>query len=505
MTDIQLKPINKIPLATLDLPGSKSIANRVLPLAAISNGISTIHNIPSDSEDVALMLKALENLGVVVKDVAVSNGVMVKDVSIGNSVTAKSYEIHGCGGAFPNKNAEIFCGNSGTTIRFLGAILAVMGGNYVLDGVKRMHERPIKDLVVALRQIGANISYLKNEGYPPLKTLPFSDNMVDKMSISGKISSQYLTGVLLASSLLKRKLSIEVYDELISKPYVDITLALLAKFGVKTESSNTLILSSVAGKDKLQLEAVKRDDLDILGKALNDKNSSNVKSIEGKIANAEDSYKIDTSSVNNRLTGIEYTVEPDASSASYFLALGAINGDITINNLSENSLQGDRNFAKVLQLMGADVVYDENSIRVKTGRVMHDTHKLSAIEINMEDMPDVAMTIAVMALFADGTTTITGIHSWKVKETDRLLAIHNELTKLGAKVSITDSSITIMPPATINSNVAINTYNDHRMAMCFSLVAAYGVAVTIKDYECVNKTFPTYFAVFQNICYSSVQ
>lgn len=452
MTDIRLDPITKAPIVSLDLPGSKSIANRVLPLAAVASGISTIHNIPSDSEDVALMLKALENFGVVVKDISSSNNITGKNISIASNVMAKSYEIYGCGGSFPNKNADIFCGNSGTTIRFLGAILAVMDGSYVLDGVKRMHERPIKDLVVALRQIGANIIYLKNEGYPPLKISPFSDNGIEKISISGKVSSQYLTGVLLASSLLKREVSIDVYDELISKPYVDITLKLLAKFGVKT-------------------------------------------------VNVENSYKIDTSLVNNSLTGIEYTVEPDASSASYFLALGAISGEITINNLSENSLQGDRNFAKVLQLMGADVVYSENNIRVKPGVSMQDRHKLNAIEINMEDMPDVAMTIAVMALFADDTTIITGIHSWKVKETDRLVAIRNELIKLGAKVSITDSSITITPPSTINSNIAIDTYNDHRMAMCFSLVAAYGIAVTIKDYKCVNKTFPTYFTVFQNICY----
>lgn len=454
MTDIKLNPITKAPVVNLDLPGSKSIANRVLPLAAVATGVSIIHNIPSDSEDVALMLKALECLGGIAKDISVSNDVRVKDMASGSHVTAKSYEIHGCGGAFPNKNAEIFCGNSGTTIRFLGAILAVMDGSYVLDGVKRMHERPIKDLVAALTQIGADITYLKNNGYPPLKTLPFVDNRIDKISISGKISSQYLTGVLLASSLLKREVTIEVYDELISKPYVDITLALLAKFGVKIDSSNT-----------------------------------------------ENSYIIDTSLVNNSLTGIEYTVEPDASSASYFLALGAITGDVAVNNLSANSLQGDRNFAKVLQLMGADVVYNDNNIRVRPGEVMQKTHKLTAIEINMEDMPDVAMTIAVMALFADGTTTITGIHSWKVKETDRLVAIRNELTKLGAKVSITDSSISITPSATINHNVAIDTYNDHRIAMCFSLIAAYGVAVTIKDYECVNKTFPNYFKLFQEICY----
>lgn len=444
MPDIKLNPINKKPIITLDLPGSKSIANRVLPLAAMSFGTSIIHNIPSDSEDVSLMLAALDTLGI-----------LVEDISANSSTTHKSYKIHGCNGILPNKNAQIFCGNSGTTIRFLSAILAFMDGEYILDGIDRMHERPIKDLVLTLESIGANISYLKNTGYPPLKILPFSDNNKDSISISGKVSSQYLTGVLLAVSLLKREVTIAVYDELISKPYVDITIGLLAKFGVKTLETNQ-----------------------------------------------NRSYTINTASINNSLTGTEYTVEPDASSASYFLALGAISGDVTINNLSETSLQGDRNFAKVLKLMGANVEYCEHSIRVTPGASIQKHNKLTAININMEDMPDVAMTIAVLALFANGTTIISGIHSWKVKETDRLLAIHNELKKLGANVIITDSSITITPPQSINSNVEIDTYNDHRMAMCFSLVAAYGIPITIKDYECVNKTFPSYFTVFSDICYN---
>lgn len=441
MTDINLSPINKIPNAKLDLPGSKSIANRVLPLAAISSGASIIHNVPS-SEDVNLMLDALKELGV-----------SIEDVSKDPEDKFKSYKIHGCNGVFPNSDVKVFCGNSGTTIRFLSAILSVMPGNYTLDGIERMRERPIRDLVVAIQQIGANITYLDNDGYPPIQIAPFYDNNNSKISISGRVSSQYLTGILLATTVLKRDIQIEVTDELISKPYVDITINLIKKFGISIHK-------------------------------LNDNN-----------------YQADMTASKNKLAAIEYAVEPDASSASYFLALGAITGEITINNLSDNSLQGDKNFAYALQLMGADAVYAENSITVKPGLKMQNSNKLTAIDINMEDMPDVAMTIAVLALFADGITTITGIHSWKVKETDRILAMRNELRKLGAEVYITDHSIKITPPQIIKSNVMINTYNDHRMAMCFSLIAAYGVAVTIKNAECVNKTFPTYFELFQEICY----
>lgn len=437
MRDMHLEPITKIPVASLDLPGSKSIANRVLPLAAISHGESVLHNIPRDSEDVHLMLEALKALGIAVTE-------LKSDNSTTNS-NAASYKIIGCGGDLPVKDATIFCGNSGTTIRFLTAILALMPGRYCLDGIKRMHERPIKDLVMALRQVGSQVKYVLKDGYPPLQTSPFTDNHAGRVKISGKISSQYLTGVLMALPLLNREIVVEIEDELISQPYVTITVELLDKFGCHIVIDGNKYMFRNSGCE---------------------------------------------------LTGINYTVEPDASSASYFLALGAIAGDITVNNLSENSLQGDRNFAKVLALMGANVTYANDSVRVKRGAI-------KAIDVNMEDMPDVAMTIAVMALFAHGATIIRGIHSWKVKETDRLIAMYNELTKLGAIVAITDNSITIMPPQMITPNVAIDTYNDHRMAMCFSLVAAYGIPIIIKDYACVGKTFPNYFDVFKSLGYKA--
>lgn len=430
MSDIVLNPITKVPNAKLDLPGSKSIANRVLLLAALADGVSLIHNVPDVSEDVVLMLKALVQLG-------------IKIEKIDNSTTTKSsYKIFGCNGNVQVKNYSIFCGNSGTTIRFLTASLALMQGSYELTGVNRMKERPISDLVIALKELGADISYCENEGYPPLKTGVFIDSAIPTIRISGKISSQYLTGMLMALHLTRRQVSIQIYDELISKPYIDITIAILAKFGCEIDvTGNTYTITS-----------------------------------------------------KSNLRGIEYTIEPDASSASYFLALGAIKGIVTINNLSNNSLQGDRDFANVLSKMGANVRYLSNSIEVSA-------NKLFPININMETMPDVAMTLAVMALFAKGTSKITGISSWKVKETNRILAMYNELTKLGALVEYTDDSITITPPEKIISNVEIDTYNDHRMAMCFSLVSAFGVPIIIKDKECVGKTFANYFEVFKELCY----
>ena len=435
MSTLLLSPRTKTINASLDLPGSKSIANRVLLLAAVANGTSVIYNVPDVSEDVVLMLEALKHLGVKITKLPVQ----------GNACATSSCEIEGCDGELPVKDATIFCGNSGTSIRFLLAALALMPGSYMLTGIQRMKERPIKDLVLALNQVGAKIDYVENQGYPPLQTHPFKADKASSISLSGQMSSQYLTGLLMALPLLQRDITVHIYDELISKPYVDITVALLAKFGCK-------------------------------------------------IDNIDNDYYI---KADSKLTGIEYIIEPDASSASYFLAMGALNGSITVNNLSEHSLQGDKNFAYILQQMGAKVEYKTNAITVShNGR-------LKAIDVDMQAMPDVAMTIAVLAIFADGVSHIRGVSSWKVKETDRLQAMYNELTKLGAVVKMTDDSIMITPPDEITHNIAIDTYNDHRMAMCFSLVAVAGVPVTINDYECVGKTFANYFEVFNSLCYDN--
>ncbi|MCE2705909.1 MAG: 3-phosphoshikimate 1-carboxyvinyltransferase [Proteobacteria bacterium] len=427
MSNIELPAFHKTSNYTLDLPGSKSIANRVLLLAAVANGVSYIHNVPNVAEDVMLMLNALIKLGVEIQKINTVNG-------------CSSYKIIGVSGDFPVGAADIFCGNSGTTIRFLCAMLSVIGNDVTLSGIPRMHERPIADLVEALKQIGCQIDYILNDGYPPIniKKLQFNNN--DIVRISGKTSSQYLTALLMALPLLKQTITIIIMDEIISKPYVDITLSLLKMFGCE-----------ITCKD----------------------NSYNIKN-------------------NMVLNTVNYTIEPDASSASYFLAIGALNGSMMVNNLNASSLQGDKNFAKALSLMGAKVGYGDVSITVSYA-------PLTGININMEDMPDVAMTLAVVALFATGITHITGVQSWKVKETDRLQAMHNELTKLGAKVDITDNSIKITPPHKINQNIAIDTYNDHRMAMCFSILPFAGVPVTINDYECVGKTFANFFDIINNM------
>ncbi len=413
---LKLKANNKYITAMVQIPGSKSITNRALLLAALANGVSSLHNVPDNADDVALMINALKQLGV-----------QLELILPRASQDVASYRIYGCNGVFPRQHGEIFCGNSGTTLRFLTAALALQeNANYTLLGIERMHERPIGDLIDALRQINCNISYMGNVGYPPLHITAREKSLDTQcpkfLNIKGNVSSQFVSSILLSLSILKNPPQIKIVSELISAPYVDMTIALLQEF----------------------------------------KNAC------------------------------EYTIEPDASSASYFLSLGAIGGDITIANLGRNSIQGDVKYAEILESMGAIVEYNDDKIRVTKG-------KLRGGSFNMQNMPDVAMTLAITALFAEGITHISGIASWKLKETDRILAMYNELTKLGAKVNYTDDSITITPPDKISPNIAINTYDDHRMAMCFSLLAVAGVDVIINNPQCVNKTFPSYFSVFQDM------
>lgn len=424
---LTLAPREKNIQATLDLPGSKSIANRVLLLAALAKGTSILHHVPDVSEDVRLMIQALEQLGVAIVPLNKPH----------------SYRILGCDGVFPVKTAQLFCGNSGTTMRMLTALLSLLSGEYTLIGTERMKHRPIGDLVDSLKQLGADIRYLEHLGYPPLSIGPFRDRAITEISCSGKDSSQYLTGLLMALSAMSREGVIRVKDGLRSKSYVDMTISLLGKFGC------TVIC----------------DDLHYTLKS------------------------------TTPLQAIEYTIEPDASSASYFLACAALNGSVTINNMGKNSLQGDKNFAAILEKMGAEVIYRDNAITVRAHTA------LKAININMENMPDAAMTLAVLCLFAEGTSHISGIGTWKIKETNRLHAMQTELIKLGAKILTSDDAITITPPQKLNEGVAIDTYDDHRMAMSFSLVAAAGIQVIINHYRCVNKTFANYFNVFQQLCY----
>jgi 3-phosphoshikimate 1-carboxyvinyltransferase len=419
----------------ITLPGSKSISNRTLLLAALSNGVTEIRDLLA-SDDTARMLESLAILGVKCENFA-----------------ENAWRVTGCGGQFPNKGspnkqADLFLGNAGTAFRPLTAALALSNGYYALTGVARMHERPIGDLVDALRQAGANIECLENEGFPPLKISPAKFDLSKPIQIRGDVSSQFLTALLMALPLTKQKATIEVVGELISKPYIEITLNLMAKFGVNV------------------------------------------------VRNGWQSFTIAADA--NYTSPKQIFVEGDASSASYFLAAGAIGGKVTVQGVDQNSIQGDIKFADALKLMGANIVYGAN--KVCSERLMD--VGLQGIDLDCNHIPDAAMTLAILALFADGTTTLRNIASWRVKETDRIAAMATELRKVGAIVAEGADYIKVTPPAKLTPNAVIDTYDDHRMAMCFSLVSLGGVPITINDPKCVAKTFPNYFEEFRKITHA---
>ena len=420
----KLKAIQSVS-GQVTLPGSKSITNRILLLSAIADG-ETIIKHPLQSDDTHHMIEALKILQV-------------------DLTQNKNGDIHikGSQGQFKNKSAEIFLGNAGTAFRPLTAALSFSQGNYMLSGVPRMHERPIKDLVDALLQLNANITYLNQEGYPPLKISPSEIIINSSVKIRGDISSQFLTALLMAIPLTKKEVSIEIVGDLISKPYIDITLNLMSRFGV------------------------------------------HVKKIDWQ------HFLIPGSSAY--VSPGEIFVEGDASSASYFLAAGALAGDIEVKGIGKNSIQGDVKFTEALVLMGAKIQTLEASIKVSKVKT------LQAINLDCNHIPDAAMTLAVLALFANGTTKLHNIGSWRVKETDRIKAMATELKKLGAAVIEGEDFIEITPPLHIKENVEIDTYDDHRIAMCFSLVSLKNIPITINDPACVNKTFPTYFEVLESI------
>jgi 3-phosphoshikimate 1-carboxyvinyltransferase len=436
---------------TVVLPGSKSISNRVLLLAALADGVTEVRDL-LHSDDTERMLDALRILGVAVE-------------SLGDNVlrqgSGQAYRITGCGGNFPVKEASLFLGNAGTAFRPLTAALALSGGSYELSGVARMHERPIGDLVDALRQLGANIRYLGNEGFPPLQILP-SVLAGDTVEVRGDVSSQFLTGLLMALPLTGQTVRVEVVGELISKPYIEITLAMMARFGVdvvKQGEQNFFVFGGSRYK------------------------SPGVIHVEG-----------------------------DASSASYFLAAGAIGGGpVRVEGVGKLSVQGDVRFAEALALMGAELSMGDNWVEASAPR----DGKLKAIELDCNHIPDAAMTLGVLALYTEGTTVLRNIASWRVKETDRIAAMATELRKLGATVEegadyikvtgfgIQDSGFRNKPevllhPASCILHPEIDTYDDHRMAMCFSL-AAFGRGIRINDPGCVAKTFPEYFAAFAGV------
>lgn len=419
MDSLTLDPIPHVS-GTIHLPGSKSISNRALLLAALASDDTRLHNLLA-SEDVDHMLAALKILGV--------------DYDLGPGGTF--CEVRGLGGAFSCADpVELFLGNAGTAMRPLAAALALSPVVADLTGEPRMEERPIGHLLGTLRQLGADVTCLKNEGYPPLR-IQGKRIVGGAATIDGTVSSQFLTSMLMAAPLAAGEITLRIEGTLVSRPYIDITLALMKNFGVEVENDDYEVFRVPAGQ----------------------------------------AY---------RSPG-DFLVEGDASSASYFLAAAAIRGgEVTVTGIGENSLQGDTAFAQVLEKMGADLTMARDHITIRRNG------PLRGIDMDLNQIPDAAMTIATTALFAEGPTTIRNIANWRVKETDRLAAMAAELRKVGATVEEGSDYLTIEPPAQLR-HAEIETYNDHRIAMCFSLVALSDTPVTILDPGCTAKTFPDYF------------
>jgi 3-phosphoshikimate 1-carboxyvinyltransferase len=417
MEQLLLKSIARVDGEIL-LPGSKSLSNRILLLAALSRGVTEVYNL-LDSDDTNRMAESLQRLGVSL------------ELSQENTVC----RVQGLGGPFPQQETELFLGNSGTTIRTICAALCLGEGDFTLTGDPRMYERPIKDLVDALRQLGAEIEYLAADGYPPLrihaKGIPGG-----RVSIRGNVSSQYLTAALLSAPLARQDMVIDVVGDLVSKPYIDMTVAVMRRFGASVEADGYRQFRVPGGQG----------------------------------------YQSPGSAL----------VEGDASSATYFLAAAAVKGGtVRVNGVGSSSVQGDVQMADVLEQMGAPVRRGEDWIEVSRG-------DLRGVDLDLNHIPDAAMTVATTALFAKGKTTIRNVGNWRVKETDRLAAMAAELRKVGAEVEEGEDYLGITPPERIIP-AAIDTYNDHRMAMSFSLAALGDAPITINNPECVSKTFPDYF------------
>lgn len=430
---IDLQPVSHVQGA-VRLPGSKSISNRILLLSALSQGDVAIVDLLA-SDDTAVMLAALRSLGVQWSEETTATGTI--------------HHVQGVAGVLPNQSADLFMGNAGTAIRPLTAALAVIGGDYTLHGVPRMHERPIGDLVDALNAAGTNVEYTGNPGYPPLH-IKQGKIHAQRLSVRGDVSSQFLTALLMVAPLMARDhaITIDVIGELISKPYIEITLNLIRRFGVTVTQDGWSAFTIAPGQ---------------------------VYQSPGTIH-----------------------VEGDASSASYFLAAGAIaGGPVRVEGVGNNSIQGDVRFAAALEQMGATIVMGDNWIEASSNG------PLKAIDADFNHIPDAAMTIAIAALYADGPSTLRNIASWRVKETDRIAAMATELRKVGAVVEEGPDYLKVTPPGVIGA-ATIDTYDDHRMAMCFSLVsldgaARQGAVTRINDPKCVGKTFPEYFAAFAAI------
>lgn len=426
MKQLTLQPVTSVS-GQVNIPGSKSLSNRVLLLAALAEGETLVRN-TLQSDDTRRMLDALALLGI---------SILPKDPN--------TFLVKGNGGPFMRGKdlgmLPLVLGNAGTAMRPLTAVLCAGTGLFNLSGDPRMHERPIGHLIDSLRGLGANVRYVGNEGFPPLE-ITASGLKGASIEVDGSISSQFLTALLMAAPMAQGSTTISVKGELVSRPYIDLTVAVLKQFGVSVEEP-------------------KKDVFKVSG-------NGTFKS-PGTIM-----------------------VEGDASSASYFLAAAAIKGGtIRVSGIGKHSVQGDAKFATYLEKMGAKVSYGDDYVEVTKG-------ELRGIDADFNEIPDAAMTIAVAALFATGRTVIRNIYNWRVKETDRLSAMATELRKVGADVEEGRDFIAIDPPAKLRSAV-IDTYDDHRMAMCFSLAALGAVSITINDPDCTAKTFPTYFRLFESI------
>ncbi len=405
------------------LPGSKSISNRTLLLSALAEGDTTLVDL-LDADDTARMRGALALLGVQVEQ-----------------VDAHQVRVGGAAGQFPRAQARLFLGNAGTAVRPLTAALAMHGGDYEISGVPRMHERPIGDLVDALRSIGCAIRYLGHDGFPPLLIGAAGGRAGGRVAIRGDVSSQFLSGLLLAQPLARgpatAATTVDVVGPLISRPYVEITTSLMRRFGVTVATPDAATFVIPAG-------------------------------------------------ARYRTPGT-LVVEGDASGASYFLAAGVLGGGpVRVTGVGRDSIQGDIAFADVLAGLGADIRFGPDWIEARSGQ------PLAGGEIDCVAIPDAAMTLAITALVATAPTTLTNIGSWRVKETDRIAAMAAELRKLGVHVDDGPDWLRVTPPPRLHT-ASIGTYDDHRMAMCFALVALMGIPVTIDDPGCVRKTYPGYF------------
>jgi len=418
-----LAPIKRIS-GRVDLPGSKSLSNRVLLLSMLAEGTTQIQNL-LDSDDVRYMIGALEKLGITLQETREKNEISVE----------------GCSGGIPNSDLELMLGNAGTAMRPLTAALTLGQGRYVLDGVPRMRERPIVDLVEGLQQLGAKVRLLNGPPGPPVEILA-QGLPGGTARIKGSVSSQFLSAILMAAPGAQKDITLEIDDTLVSVPYVEMTLALMERFGVHVENRDFQEFH-IPGKQTYHSPG-------------------------------------------------DFFVEGDASSASYFLAGAAITGGtVTVLGCGTESLQGDSKFAEVLEQMGAETQWQPHSVTVRG-------NTLKGVDLDMNRMPDAAMTLAVAALFAEGTTKIRNVYNWRLKETERMKAVTTELRKLGAEVEEGDDYLIIDPPDQIQST-EIETYDDHRMAMAFSLAACGAKSVTILDPGCVSKTFPDYFEVLKSV------